>query len=76
MSHSRKRTPVITFAKCKSQKEGKKIASKKFRRRVKVRMLHMDEVLPIKSIEITSTYDLGGDGKIYVKGMDKADMRK
>lgn len=65
MSRSRKRTPIRTILGRKSQHRGKKAASRRFRRIARVRLLVGREVLPLKSIEITDTYDLGGDGKVY-----------
>lgn len=65
MSRSRKKTPVRTMLQKMSQHRGKKAASRRFRRIAKVRLLSGFEILPQKSIEITNTYDLGGDGKVY-----------
>ena len=53
MSGSRKKYPAGTVCGCKSQKRGKQIASKRFRR------------LPYRSTELTSPWDLGGDGKCF-----------
>lgn len=66
MSRSRKRMPCGTWCCCKSQKKGKQACSRKFRRKVHV-LLHQrkDHLLPYKSIEIMSPWDLGGDGKIF-----------
>ena len=51
---------------CKSQKRGKQFASRKFRRRARVKIAQgLYEGLPLKSIEITSPWDLGGDGKCF-----------
>ena len=65
MSRSFKKTPIRTILDKLSQHRGKKAASRRFRRVSKVRLQQGDEVLPEKSIEITDTYDLGGDGKVY-----------
>lgn len=65
MSRSHKRTPIRTMLGKMSQHRGKKAASRRFRRVSKVRMLSGYEVLPQKSMEVTNTYDLGGDGKVY-----------
>ena len=65
MSRSYKRTPVRTFLEKMSQHWGKKAASRRFRRLAKMRLQKGEEILPEKSIEITNTYDLGGDGKVY-----------
>ena len=69
MSKSKKKFPGGTCCCCKSQKRGKTVASKRFRRRS--RMLIQQERyehLPLKSIELTSPWDLGGDGKGYHHG--------
>ena len=76
MSKSRKKIPVSTVVKCKSQKRGKVMASKRFRRMVKLLLAQDKEVLPVKSIELTSSYNLGGDGKLYWKDHTEEFMRK
>ena len=65
MSRSYKKTPIRTILDKMSQHRGKKAASRRFRRTAKVRLQEGKEALPEKSIEITNTYDLGGDGKVY-----------
>ena len=65
MSRSYKKTPIHTILGRMSQHKGKKIASRRFRRAVKVQLQKEDEVLPKKSTELTNSYDLGGDGKMY-----------
>ena len=65
MSRSFKRTPIRTILHKMSQHRGKKAASRKFRRITKMNLQGEKEVLPLKSIELTNTYDLGGDGKVY-----------
>lgn len=66
MSRSKKKFPAGVICCCKSQKQGKKIASKRFRRHVKI-LIHRKkyECLPYRSIEIISPWDLGGDGKTF-----------
>lgn len=68
MSRSRKRTPIRTMLGKISQHPGKKAASRRFRRVSKMRLQDGKEILPVKSIEITNPYDLGGDGKVYSPG--------
>ena len=66
MSHSFKHFPAGTWICCKSQHKGKKRASRRFRRKATVLLhkgLYLD--LPMKSIELTSPWDLGGDGKFF-----------
>lgn len=66
MSKSRKRTPAGTYCCCKSQKRGKQLSHRRFRRfeRMMIQSGH-DERLPIYQRELTSPWDLGGDGKHY-----------
>lgn len=67
MGKSKKRTPVTTFCCCKSQKRGKQHSHRKFRRQEHSMMLTGNfAVLPIRQWELTSQWDLGGDGKRYV----------
>ena len=63
MSRSRKRFPAGTYCYCKSQKRGKQFSHRKFRRCEHVLMHNQHfENLPIRQYEITSQWDLGGDG--------------
>ena len=49
-----------------SRSRKKQIASKRFRRRVRILMrLRKYERLPYRSTELTSPWDLGGDGKCF-----------
>lgn len=66
MSKSTKRTPVSTWCCCKSQKRGKQICHRKFRR--KERMLILQEKwegIPFRLREVVDPWDLGGDGKVF-----------
>ena len=69
MSRSKKRTPITYWVGCKSQKRGKQVCNRKFRRKehqtISMRCI---ERLPYKSIEIMDPWDLGGDGKCYYHG--------
>ena len=67
MSRSRKRTPVTCWVGCKSQKRGKQICSRKFRRQVhQLISVGRLEQLPFLMREVMESWDLGGDGKGYV----------
>ena len=70
MGKSRKRTPVSTWCCCKSQKEGKKMCHRMFRRRVRT-MIHTNQFgkLPYRQWEIVEPWDLGGDGKYYYRAL-------
>ena len=66
MGKSKKRTPVCTWCSCKSQKRGKQICHRKFRRREQILILSGEYVqLPFHQWEIVKQWDLGGDGKHY-----------
>ena len=66
MSRSRKKVPAGTFCCCKSQKRGKQVCNRKFRRREHMALCsgHLER-LPYQSIEIMDPWDLGGDGKCF-----------
>ena len=66
MSRSRKKFPAGPCCCCKSQKRGKKVSHRKFRRLEHVLMHNQHfEKLPILQWEITNQWDLGGDGKCF-----------
>ena len=66
MSKSRKKTPAGTWCCCKSQKKGKQVSHRRFRRCEKMVLLSGKEILlPLRQFELTNQYDLGGDGKRY-----------
>lgn len=66
MSRSRKRTPISCWVCCKSQKRGKQVCNRKFRRREHQTIsVGNYERLPHLTIEVMSPWDLGGDGKGY-----------
>jgi len=82
MSRSRKRFPAGTCCCCKSQKRGKQISHRKFRRLEHVLMHNYHfEKLPMLQYELTRQWDLGGDGKCFWgwtpdEGWFKKEMRK
>lgn len=64
MGKSRKKVCGGTNCCCKSQKKGKQLASRRFRRKEHLMIAHQRfDSLPKRSFEITSPWDLGGDGK-------------
>ena len=68
MSRSRKRTPICCWVCCKSQKRGKQVCNRKFRRQERQKMGVGDiETLPLRTYEVMSPWDLGGDGKGYFR---------
>lgn len=64
MSKSRKKVAGGTCCCCKSQKKGKQVSSRRFRHKANqlVRTSRFED-LPFRPYELTSPWDLGGDGK-------------
>ena len=66
MSKSKKKTPVSTICCCKSQKRGKQLCHRKFRRRERAMIQKGDYArLPFRMFEVTEQWSLGGDGKCF-----------
>ena len=66
LGKSKKKTPACTWCCCKSQKRGKQISHRKFRRKEATYIITGKyELLPIRQWEIVEQWDLGGDGKQY-----------
>lgn len=64
MGKSRKKVPSGTWTPCKSRKKGKQFSHRRFRRCEKMAMVSgKTESLPFRQVELTCTWDLGGDGK-------------
>ena len=64
MSKSRKKVPSGTWTKCKSRKKGKQLSHRRFRRSEKMAIVSDREIfLPLRQIELTYSWSLGGDGK-------------
>lgn len=69
MSRSRKRQPYTVGAGCRSQKRGKQVCNRKFRRQERRAILSGRwDRLPYRQIEVMDPWDLGGDGKYYCHG--------
>ncbi len=67
--------PIMGIAKCRSEKQDKKIANKRMRRVTK-QMLRKGEEPPILKREVSNVYDFGKDGKHYLESPEERDMRK
>ena len=66
MGKSRKKTPVSTWCCCKSQKRGKAICHRKFRRHERMCLATRNyEAFFFRQREVVDQWDLGGDGKYY-----------
>lgn len=75
MSRSRKKTPILTIACCKSQKKGKIRCNRHFRRVSKIK-LSMDKDPLFNKNSSLNQWMLGGDGKMYWTKLDKKYLRK
>ena len=63
MSRSRKSQPYTVGAGCRSQKRGKRVCNRKFRRQERRAILSGRwDSLPYRQIEVMDSWDLGGDG--------------
>lgn len=62
MSRSRKKNPVVTHVKCKSQKTGKQQCNKRFRS-IKLTLKNLDRILPFRTREVMDVWSFEGDGK-------------
>lgn len=64
MSRSRKKIAAGTICICKSQKPGKQMCNRRFRRKERRLLNHgRYSKLPFKPREVIDEWDLGGDGK-------------
>lgn len=75
MSRSKKKTPIIGNAKCRSEKEDKTIANRRLRRAHKQAIDRGADVLPMQN-EISKVWSFGKDGKHYMQNIDVKYMRK
>lgn len=64
MARSRKKHPYTLNVVCKSQKKGKQMNNRLFRRVSRMNLKDL-RVLPTKPRELMNSWDLGGDGKSY-----------
>lgn len=64
MSRSRKKVVSSTWVGCKSQKRGKQMSNRRFRRKERQCLCNSSyEELPHSPNELTDVFNLGGDGK-------------
>lgn len=75
MSRSKRKTPIVGNAICRSEKEDKQIANRKLRRAQKQAINNGDEILPLKR-EKSNVWAFGKDGKHYMQNFDEKYMRK
>jgi len=75
MSRSRKKNPVKGITRADSEKEDKRNANRKFRRKIKQEFYKGEEQLP-ELRELSNVWAFDKDGKRYDKDLSKKDLRK
>lgn len=75
MSRSKKKTRILGDTTAASEKENKRKATEKLRRRVKVKLKSRKEQLPLLR-KVSNVYDFNKDGKRYQKEVEEKWMRK
>ena len=75
MSRSRKKTPVHGITTAASEKEDKRDANRKFRRKTKQQVDKCEENLS-ELREISNIWSFGKDGKVYRDDLSEKEMRK
>lgn len=76
MSRSKKKTKIRGTAPSPSEKEDKRFANRKFRRKTKAKTkeVHEDDYPKIR--EVSDVWAFSKDGKLYDKDMTNKDLRK
>lgn len=75
MSRSRKKNPVKGITSADSEKEDKRNANRKFRRKIKQEVHKGEEQLP-ELRELSNVWMFDKDGKRYNKDLPNKDLRK
>ena len=75
MSNSKKKTKIRSITTATTEKEDKKLANRKLRRKTKMKSKLGEEDYP-KLKEVSNVWGFDKDGKIYDKSMTEKDMRK
>lgn len=75
MSRSRKKNPVKGITSADSEKEDKRNANRKFRRKIKQEVNKGEDQLP-EIRELSNVWEFDKDGKRYDKDLPKKDLRK
>jgi len=70
MSRSRRKTPVIGFTTCRSERQDKKIWHQRWRARERTALTStnytdFDAYLPLLEKQVSNAWDMGKDGKQY-----------
>jgi hypothetical protein len=67
MSRSKKRSPFTAITTAESEKDDKRTANRKFRRKLKQSIFNQDESLPLIR-EVSNVWSFGKDGKRRIVG--------
>lgn len=70
MSRSKRKTPIMGYTTCRSEKQDKKLWHKCWRSKQKMalrspHLLDLDEISPILENEVSNVWAMGKDGKRY-----------
>ena len=75
MSRSKKKNPVKGITSADSEKDDKRNANRKFRRKIKQEVNKGEELLP-EVREVSNVWSFDKDGKLYDKDLPEKDLRK
>lgn len=75
MSNSKKKTKKRSITTATSEKEDKKFANRRLRRKIKAKAKLREEDYPIKR-EVSDVWGFAKDGKVYDENMTDKEMRK
>jgi hypothetical protein len=75
LSRSYRRTPIFGITTSRSEKQDKRFANRRLRRKVKSCVVTGDEELPLLR-EVSNVWTFDKDGKAYWSHGRKKDMRK
>jgi hypothetical protein len=77
MSNSYRKKPITGWTTSESEKKDKRLANRKYRRKVKIKLIQNEEadILPVLR-EVSDVWGFDKDGKVYRKDLDKKYLRK
>ncbi len=77
MSRSKRKTPITGITTCESEKQDKRKANRKLRRKTREEIKKGNDTLPLLR-EVSNVWDFGKDGKWYldIKSFGDHFMRK
>jgi len=75
MSRSKKKHKIRGITTASTEKQDKRHANRRLRRRVRQQIVADDKPLP-KLREVSNVWSFSKDGKVYVPSMSEQDLRK